>query len=55
VDSLQAFYTYLDADWARRLHGHQPDLSMFHVEHGKVERLGGVPDAATASIEQQLR
>jgi DNA replication and repair protein RecF len=51
VDSLQAFYTYLDADWARRLHGHQPGLSMFHVEHGKVERIESTFGAAAGSID----
>jgi DNA replication and repair protein RecF len=48
VESLQAFYTYLDADWARRLHGHQSGLTMFHVEHGKVERMD-MEQAAAAS------
>ena len=39
VDSLQAFYTHLDVDAARRLHGSQPGLAMFHVEHGQVLRI----------------
>jgi len=45
VESLQAFYTYLDMKWARSLHGHQSDLSMFHVEHGEVKRIDGITDA----------
>jgi len=45
VESLQAFYTYLDMSWARSLHGHQSDLSMFHVEHGEVKRIEGVTNA----------
>jgi len=57
VDSLQAFYTYLDVSWARRLHGHQPDLTMFHVEHGAVERIGAAASGAPAKAasEQELR
>jgi len=47
IQSLQSFYTYLDAEWARRLHGHQSDLSMFHVEHGKVERISSAIESAT--------
>jgi len=39
IDSLQAFYTHLDVNAARRLHGPTAELAMFHVEHGKVERI----------------